>query len=78
MAMRPTVRRHALVIIVFALVQWGFVMLALHHNWWHLDKNGRILAFCASAFGGEWLLIIAVLYMVIKGNDGKNDSQDVK
>ena len=71
MAMRPAVRRHALVMIVFALAQWIFVMVALHQNLWHLDKYDRILTFCASALGGAWLLILAVLYMVIKGNDGK-------
>ena len=67
MAMRPDVRRHTIVIVVFALVQWAIVMAALHYNWWHLDRNGRILAFCVSAFGGAWLLMCALLYMVIKG-----------
>jgi hypothetical protein len=71
MAMRPNVKRHAIVIIVFALVQWALVMAALNYNWWHLDRNGRILAFCASAFGGAWLLMCAILYMVIKGRQAE-------
>lgn len=75
MAMRSDVRRHALVIISFALIQWIFVMYGLHHNWWNLDKSGRILAFCASVFGGAWLLIGGTLYMVIKGNDHKEDKK---
>lgn len=67
MAMRPDVKRHALVIIVFALTQWALVMAGLNLNWFHLDRNGRILAFCISVFGGAWLLMAAILYMVIKG-----------
>ncbi len=73
MAMRRDVRRHALVIIAFGLIQWIFVMMGLHNNWWDLDKSGRILAFCISVFGGAWLLIGGVLYMVIKGNDHRED-----
>ncbi len=67
MAMRSDVKRHSLVIIVFALVQWAIVMAALNYNWFPLDKSGRILAFCVSAFGGAWLIMCAILYMVIKG-----------
>ena len=67
MAMRRDVRRRALVLIIFAWAQWIFVMYALHHNLWDLDKSGRILAFCASVFGGAWMLMIGILYMVIKG-----------
>ena len=67
MAMRPDVKRHALVIIVFALAQWGLVTAGLNLNWFHLDRNGRILAFCVSVFGGAWLLMAAILYMVVKG-----------
>ncbi|KAA8731709.1 hypothetical protein F4V57_12395 [Acinetobacter qingfengensis] len=76
MAMRPDVKRHSLVIIVFALAQWALVMAALHFNWWHLERNGRILAFCASVFLGAWLLMSAILYMVIKGR--KPDDQNQK
>lgn len=67
MAMRPDVKRHALVIIVFALAQWVLVMAALNFNWFPLDRTGRVLTFCASVFGGAWLLMCAVLYMVVKG-----------
>lgn len=75
MAMRRDVRRHALVIIAFGLIQWIIVMMGLHNNWWDLDKSGRILAFCASVFGGAWLLISGILYMVIKGNDHRGDKK---
>ena len=68
MAMRRDVKRHSMVIIVFAFVQWGIVMAALHGNWWGLDKNERILTFFFSAFGGAMLAMLAVLYMVIRGN----------
>ncbi|TXJ09484.1 MAG: hypothetical protein E6Q25_03150 [Acinetobacter sp.] len=68
MAMRRDVKRHSLVIIVFALVQWIIVMCALHGNWWALDQHGRILTFFFSAFGGAFLAMLAVLYMVIRGN----------
>lgn len=73
MAMRPDVKRHSLVIIVFALAQWGLVMVALNNNWFHLDYSGRVLAFCASVFIGAWLLMCAVLYMVIKGKQHPED-----
>lgn len=69
MAMRPDVKRHSLVIIVFSLVQWAIVMAGLNYNWFDLDRNGRILAFCVSALGGAWLLMAALLYMVVKGRD---------
>lgn len=72
--MRRDVRRHSLVVIVFALVQWVLVMMALHGNWWGLDQNGRILAFFFSAFGGAMLLMLAILYMVIRGRDSTDPS----
>lgn len=68
MAMRPEVRRYALIIIVFGLVQWGFVMNGLHNNLWPLDKSERILTFCVSAFVAAWCLMGGLLYMAVKGN----------
>lgn len=68
MAMRPEVRRYALVMIVFGLAQWAMVMYGLHNNIWPLDKSQRILAFCASSFVAAWCLMGGLLYMAVKGN----------
>lgn len=78
MAMRSDVKRRSLVLIIFALGQWAFVMYALHHNLWGLDRNGRILAFSGSVFGGAWLLMIGILYMVIKGRKEDRPQLDKK
>lgn len=78
MAMRSDVRRHSIVIIVFAIVQWVLVLVGLNNNWYPLDKTGRILAFCGSAFLGAWLLMGALLYMVFKGRDRSQDESSSK
>ena len=72
MAMRPDVRRHTIVIIAFALIQWGFVMYILNHQLFGLTTPQRILVFCLSCFGGAFLIFGGLIYMVIKGNANKN------
>lgn len=68
MAMRPEVRRHALVIIVFSLAQWLFMRYILAHELFNMDTNQRILFFCISSLVGALLIFVALIYMVIKGN----------
>ncbi|MFB2538431.1 MULTISPECIES: hypothetical protein [unclassified Acinetobacter] len=75
MAMRPDVKRHSVVMIVFAIAQWVIVLYGLNNNLFPLDKSGRILAFCASAFVGAWVLMASLLYMVIKGRDRSRDNE---
>ena len=71
MAMRPHVRRYALIAIVFGIAQWAIVMYGLHNNIWVLDRSQRILSFCASSFVGAWCLMGGLLYMAVKGNAEK-------
>lgn len=68
MAMRPEVRRRAIVLIVVGILQWAFVTMALNGNWWPMTKGERILTFCVSSFGGAWMVMVGLLYMALKGN----------
>lgn len=45
MAMRPDVRRHALVVIVFSLAQWFFMRYILANELFNMTTNQRILFF---------------------------------
>jgi hypothetical protein len=45
MAMRPDVRRHTIVIIVFSLAQWDFMRYILNNQLFNLDTYQRILLF---------------------------------
>ncbi|MGE8560850.1 MAG: hypothetical protein ACN6NJ_07870 [Acinetobacter sp.] len=71
MAMRPEVRRRALVLIAFAVIQWGFVLYILNNQLFGLETNQRILLFCLSCFGGGFLIFGGLLYMVLKGDRDK-------
>ncbi len=71
MAMRPEVRRRAIVIIVFSFVQWLFMRYILANDLWSLDTNQRILYFCVSSLGGALLIFVSLIYMVLKGNANK-------
>ncbi|ENV74811.1 hypothetical protein N5J48_10820 [Acinetobacter ursingii] len=68
MAMRPDVRRHALVIIAFSLAQWLFMRYILANELFNMDTNQRILFFCISSLVGALLIFVALIYMVLKGN----------
>ena len=68
MAMRPDVRRHALVVIVFSLAQWFSCATSLRMNYLTLTTNQRILYFCVSSLVGALLIFVALIYMVLKGN----------
>lgn len=68
MAMRPEVRRRAIVIIVFSFAQWLFMRYILANDLWSLDTNQRILYFCISSLGGALLIFVSLIYMVLKGN----------
>ena len=52
MAMRPDVRRHAIVIIVFSLAQWFFMRYILANELFNMTTNERILYFCVSSLAG--------------------------
>jgi len=68
MAMRPEVRRRALVIIVFSFIQWGFMRYILAEELFNLTTNQRILFFCMSSLIGALLIFVSLIYMVLEGN----------
>ena len=57
MAMRPDVRRHALVVIVFSLAQWFFMRYILANELFN-TTNQRILYFCVSSLVGALLILL--------------------
>lgn len=71
MAMRPDVRRHTIVIVVFAIVQWAFMRYILNEQLFNLTTNQRILYFSMSSFVAGFAVIAAFIYMVLKGNTEK-------
>ena len=68
MAMRPAVRRRALMLIVFSIVQWLFMRYILANGLFNMDTNQRILYFCVSSLGGALLIFVSLIYMVLRGN----------
>ena len=68
MAMRPDVRRHAIVIIVFCIVQWAFMRYILNEQLFNLSTYQRIIYFSGSSFLAGFGSIAALIYMVLKGN----------
>ena len=66
--MRPAVRRRALMLIVFSIVQWLFMRYILANGLFNMDTNQRILYFCVSSLGGALLIFVSLIYMVLKGN----------
>ena len=73
MAMRPDVRRHTIVSIVFSLAQWFFMRYILANELFNMTTNQRILYFCISSLAGALLIFVALIYMVLKGNTDKQD-----
>lgn len=68
MAMRPNVLRHTIIIIVFSVVQWGFMRYILSHQLFNLDTYQRIVYFSMSSFIAGFFIISALIYLVLKGN----------
>lgn len=68
MAMRPEVRRRALVIIVFSLIQWFIMNYILYNNLFNITTYQRILYFCVSSLSAALFIFISLIYMVLKGN----------
>lgn len=68
MAMRPDVRRHTILIIVFCIVQWAFMRYILNEQLFNLTTYQRIVYFSSSSFIAGFGTIAALIYMVIKGN----------
>lgn len=71
MAMRPAVRNRGIMLIVFSVVQWMFMRYILANNLFQLDTNERILYFCLSSIIGAFVIFVAMIYMVLKGNPEK-------
>ena len=71
MAMRPDVRRHTIIIVVFAIVQWCFMRYILNEELFNLTTYQRILYFSTSSFIAGFGTIAAFIYMVIKGNSDR-------
>lgn len=68
MAMRPEVRRRALVVIGFSLVQWLIMTYIIHNELLNITTHQRILYFCVSSLSAALLIFVSLIYMVIKGN----------
>ncbi len=74
MAMRPEVRRRAIVIIVFSVVQWGFMRYILDNQLFNLTTYDRIVFFCVSSLVGALLIFVGLIYMVLKGNANRDET----
>lgn len=72
MAMRPDVRRHTIVVIVFSLAQWFIMRYILAHELFNMDTAQRVLYFCISSLAGALLIFVALIYMVLRGNADKD------
>lgn len=72
MAMRPAVRNRGLLLIAFSVIQWMFMRYILANNLFALDTNDRILYFCLSSILGAFVIFVAMIYMVLKGNPDKD------
>ncbi|WP_180022426.1 MULTISPECIES: hypothetical protein [unclassified Acinetobacter] len=72
MAMRPEVRRRAIVLIVFSVVQWLFMRYILANELFNLTTYNRIVLFCVSSLAGALLIFVGLIYMVLKGNAEKD------
>jgi len=73
MAMRPEVRRRAIVIIVFSIVQWVFMRYIVDNQLFNLTTYNLIVIFCASSLAGAFAIFVALIYMVLKGNADKEE-----
>ncbi|MFV5462914.1 hypothetical protein [Acinetobacter towneri] len=71
MAMRPEVRRRAIVLIIFSIVQWLFMRYILANELFNLTTYNRIVLFCVSSLAGALLIFVGLIYMVLKGNADK-------
>lgn len=72
MAMRPEVRRRAIVLIIFSIVQWLFMRYILANELFNLTTYNRIVLFCVSSLAGALLIFVGLIYMVLKGNSEKD------
>jgi len=73
MAMRPDVRRHTIVIIVFSLAQWFLMRYILATGSFNFPTTQRILYSCEITLAGALLIFVALIYMVLKGNANQKD-----
>jgi DMSO/TMAO reductase YedYZ heme-binding membrane subunit len=68
MAMRPTVKRNAWLIIGFAIAQCVIVQIMIHQQMLDLTTNQRVAIYTLSGIACATLLFLACLYMALKGN----------
>ena len=73
MAVRPEVRRRAIVLIVFSVVQWLFMRYILANELFNLTTYNRIVLFCVSSLAGALLIFVGLIYMVLKGNADRTE-----
>ena len=68
MAMRPEVRRRAIVLIIFAVVQWLFMRHIVDNQLFNLTTYDRIVFFSLSSIGGDFVIFVGLIYMGLRGN----------
>lgn len=68
MAMRPHVKRNGWFIIAFAVIQCIVLQTAVHQQWLDLNYSQRAATYTLSGIACATLILLALLYMVIKGN----------
>lgn len=75
MAMRPSVLRSGVIIMVTSLVQWFFVRYYLLEDpSFNFTKYESIIIFCVSSLGGGFAFFVGLLYIVLCGNDKRGES----
>lgn len=74
MAMRPHIKRNGLLVIGFAILQCIVLQTAVHQQWLDLNYSQRAATYTLSGIACATLILLALLYMVIKGNP--NNYQD--
>jgi hypothetical protein len=74
MAMRPNVKRNGWLIIGFAVLQCILLQTAVHQQWLDLNYSQRAATYTLSGIVCATLILLALLYMVVKGNPDNYDS----
>lgn len=70
MAMRPSVLRSGLVIMITSITQWFFVRYYLLEDpSFSFTKYQSILIFSISSLAGGFAFFVGLLYIVLFGND---------
>ncbi|MDO4223079.1 MAG: hypothetical protein Q4D05_03500 [Acinetobacter sp.] len=76
MAMRPDVFRRGFLIMMTSVVQWFFIRYYLLDDpSFTFTKYQRILMFSISSLAGGFAFFVGLLYIVIWGNDNRDESK---